>query len=202
MNPFRIRPVPLRFLLAPVAAAFLLGACQTTQLGGEMAEVREAEQPIVFSAPGLEGGYRSFKSGDVRGRNHEVVIASYGPKQGTLPHASIYLLGARGGMHFTNKKSVMSTIPSWSFHKDRKLNEISGGRAVNALGAIEYSLFDSGGVSCLGFQQYFGKVTDAGYGTDWFNGYYCVPDGITLTDADAKSILKRLGHREKGMPTG
>lgn len=193
---------PLRYMLAVAAAAFLLGACQTTQLGGEMIEVREAEQPVIFSAPGLEGGYRSFKTGDPLGRNHELVIASYGPKQGILPHASVYLLGARAGMYFNSKQSVIKEMTTWHFHKDRTLDERSDGRTVNALGAIEYSLFQSDDVSCLGFQQFFGAATDDGYGTTRITGYYCAPDGITLTDSDAVSIVKRLGHRTEGMPQG
>ena len=41
----------LRNMLAIAAAALLLGACQTTRLGGEMVEVKEADQPAIFSAP-------------------------------------------------------------------------------------------------------------------------------------------------------
>ena len=152
----------LRNMLAIAAAALLLGACQTTRLGGEMVEVKEADQPVIFSAPGLEGGYRSFKTGDPLGRNHEIVIASYGPKQGILPHAAVYLLGARGGMYFNSKQSVIKEMSSWTFHKDRTLDERYDGRAVNALGAIEYSLFQSNDVSCLGFQQFFGDASDDG----------------------------------------
>jgi hypothetical protein len=191
-----------RLLPAAMAAVLLLAGCQTARMGGEMVEVKEADQPVIFSAPGLEGGFRSFKYGDPLGRNHELVIASYGPRQGILPHASVYLLGARGGMHFTSKNSVMKEMLTWHFHKDRTLTEQSSGRAANALGAIEYSLFQSNEASCLGFQQFFGQVTDAGYGTDRFTGYYRAPEGITLSDTDAKSILKRLGHRTKGMPKG
>ncbi|MEQ9326393.1 MAG: hypothetical protein RJQ21_03760 [Rhodospirillales bacterium] len=198
---FRHRPAPI--LLAGMLAAFLLSACQTARPTEEMTVVPEADQPLIFTAPGLENATRRFRTGDPYGRNHEVVFATYAPARGNLPHASIIYIGARGGMHFTNKKSVMKDMSEgWNYHATRTLTEISGGRAVNELGAAEYSVFTSDDASCVGFLQFFGDAQDDGYGTDQITGYYCAPEGVTLTDADARSILKRLGHRTKGMPQG
>ena len=50
-------------IVAVLTAGLFVSACQTTKLGGEVKAVTEAEQPLVFNGPGLEGGYRSFTSG-------------------------------------------------------------------------------------------------------------------------------------------
>ncbi|MEQ8711324.1 MAG: hypothetical protein RIC36_20250 [Rhodospirillales bacterium] len=184
-------------VVAMLTACLLVSACQTAKLGGEVKAVTEAEQPLVFSGPGLEDGYRSFTSGDPTGAYHTVTMAHYGPRSGSLPRASMQLYEASGGRHFTRSRTPFESMKLWTYFKDRNLTEVSDGVGVNPIGAIEYVIAGtSDNLSCVGFLQFYGNRTDAGLGTRRLIGYYCAPEGVTLSDADAKSIVKGISLRE------
>ena len=184
-------------IVAVLMAGLFVSACQTTKLGGEVKAVTEAEQPLVFNGPGLEGGYRSFTSGDPTGARHTVTMAHYGPRSGSLPRASMQLYQASGGMHFTKSHTPFESMKLWHYFKERNPVQVSDGVGVNPIGAIEYVVAKtSDNLSCVGFLQFYGSRTDAGLGTRRLSGYYCAPEGVSLSDADAKSIVQSISLRE------
>ena len=188
----------IRRNLAMVATiALFASGCASESLGPEYSEIKEEESGLQFNAPGLEGGYRKFISGqDEKFINRMVGV--YGPRQGEFPHGQLVLIEMPPGRHFTRINPPKETIDDWGPFKNRTINHGPAGTAVNAIGRIDYAAFLADNLSCVVFRQPFGTIHDTGRGTRLLDGYYCKGEAPMMTEGEAEAIIQTVGHRKYG----
>jgi hypothetical protein len=188
----------IRRNLAMVATiALFASGCASESLGPEYSEIKEEESGLQFNAPGLEGGYRKFISGqDEKFINRMVGV--YGPRQGEFPHGQLVLIEMPPGRHFTRINPPKETIDDWGTFKNRTITHGAEGTAVNSIGRIDYAAFLADNLSCVVFRQPFGTIHDTGRGTRLLDGYYCKGEAPMMTEGEAEAIIQTIGHRKYG----
>lgn len=184
-------------LLVFVWATLGLAACAAEELGPEFSEISESESVLVFTAPGLENGYRKFLYG--QGRHFlEITYATYGPPKGSFPHANIQLIETPPDRHFTRISPPSEAIEDWDLFKGKTITKGPGGRAVNGIGSYRYLAFTADDLACVVWKQPFGRADNGGVGTGLVSGYYCRKGNTMMSDGEAAGIPKGLDRRETG----
>ena len=191
-----MRFVHRKLAVAAVIVPFLAG-CAEESLGPEYGEISEEESGLQFCAPGLAGGYRKI----IAGQDEQYVkrmVGIYGPKQGEFPHGQLVLIEMPPGRHFSRVDPPGDTIEDWGLFENKAINGGPEGTAVNRIGRVDYAAFQADGVACVVFRQPFGTVYGTGRGTRLLDGYYCKGQAPMMTENEAVSILKAVGHRRYG----
>ena len=168
----------------------------TGALGGEWELIAEDESRIVFQAP--EGIY----PGIFRKKRSHYSAAYLGNWQDmSRSHKlQIYMVLLDPGRHFRRMPDLEDSIRDWHFFKDKKLELLQKGSAVNAIGRIKYRRFSTNFLQCFVFFQGWGQSeTDWGIGAEgisqnYLTGYYCSAE--TLTDTELKAVIAGLRVRE------
>ena len=184
-------------ICAILALSAIVAACGTDDLGTQYTEIGEEESGLLFYGPGLAGGFRRFLVG--RDEQHiKRTTATYGPRAGDLPHAQLYFVEMPPGRHFTRLSPVEEMIEGWGYFENKTIVQGSKGSAVNVLGRIDHLTFTADGIACVIWRQPLGIKHDRGVGTILLDGYYCKGEGPMMSAAEAKAILKLIGHRKLG----
>lgn len=188
-------------IVRPVAGAILLAVsgCASADLGPEYVPISEEESGIVFYGPGMENGYRQFLSGTTAEYTRQT-FAIFGPPKGRYPHATIIFMETPPNYHFTVVDPPSETIATWGEFDGKRITVGKTGFAVNKIGRIDYALFTADDLACVNWRQDFGAPIERGFGTQLFIGYYCRTGGSMMSAGEAKSILRRIGHRKFGVP--
>lgn len=187
-------------IAAAMAMALFLAGCAEDALGPEYGEISEEESGLQFYAPGLERGYRNI----IAGQDAQFIkrmVALYGPKQGEYPHGQLVLIEMPPRRHFTRIDPPRDMIEEWGPFENRVITHGPEGTAVNAIGRIDYAVFQADRLSCVIFRQVFGTVHETGRGTRLLDGYYCKGETPMMTKGDAVAIVKAVGHRKYGSIT-
>lgn len=74
----------------------------------------------------------------------------------------------------------------------------------NALGRVEYKLFEFQDRGCLALRSYWGTSPHLGTheGTSGLVGYYCTAKGQRLSDSSAREVVKAIGIESVARPEG
>ena len=178
-----------------ILLAGILSACQTSgEWFLEQKQVAEADNDVLFYAPGLAEGYRKFLTGRTASYDH-LALASYGPKKGSFPVAEIILNEAMAGRHIQIIGGIEGYLKKW-----KRLEDVSNwqhqekGFIENGLGSAEYLAASASDADCVVFRQYWKPSFYNGF-NKWLFGYYCVERNGPIK-LDPKAVLSNLGHRE------
>jgi len=185
------------WMLVALAVSGLAGACSENDIGTEYIEVSEEDSGLHFDGPGLDGGFRRF----LVGRDDQFVtrtMATFGPRSGEFPFASMHLSEMPPGRHFTRVASVVEMVDAWGWFENRTVTMGTKGTAVNSIGRVDYVPVVADGIACVIWRQIWGPRYAQGEGTNLLDGYYCKGEGQMMSAAEAESVVNRIGHKTHG----
>ena len=164
--------------------------------GGEWERIAEEKSRIVFQAPeGIYPGNFEKKRG--------LYSAAYLGYWRDLPNSkqlAIYMVLLDPGRHFRRMPDLEDSIRDWGFFKDKKLEVLQKGSAINAIGRIKHRRFSADLLQCFVFFQGWGQSeSDRGSGAEgvsqnYLTGFYCSAE--TVTDAELKAVIAGFRVRE------
>ncbi|UCH75275.1 MAG: hypothetical protein JSU82_05380 [Rhodospirillales bacterium] len=188
------------FRSTAIAMCLLAAACADSDMGAEYFEISEEESALQFYGPGLAGGYRQFLTGEDQ---HFVrrTLATYGPQSGEFPFARMYYSETPPNRYFARSLPIEDTIEQWGWFSDKTVEIGAALETVNAIGRVDFLTLTADGVACVIWLQAFGPAEGTGVGSRLLNGFYCRGPGSMMTNSEAESIVKLVGHKEYGAVT-
>lgn len=177
--------------------ALLATACAGDDLGPVFNEISEKESDLQFYGPGLAGGSRQIIAGY---NKHNVwrVSTSYRSIHGHYPQAHMIFYELPPGRHYYTIKPVEKEVLDWNWFKGKTVELGTAGTTTSKLGNIRLVALTVDGKSCVAWKQPMGTKKNNSVGNMLLLGYYCGEGDTMITETEAASIVKQIGHRKYG----
>ncbi|RED54038.1 hypothetical protein [Aestuariispira insulae] len=185
------RVLQLTMLFGTLAA---LSACVSdSDLGVRNRALTEAESPLVFDYPGIEGGYRKFLAGRSVDYRQKYLQANYGPKSGAFPSLVLLFWKLTDVEYYYPKRSIDEQMTVFF---DTPPNHSEPAFVVYTEGRADYVTFEDNGGHCMFFVVKWGGHLSSRGGNRELNGLFC--DQSQIDSAKAEKVIKSVQVLNEG----
>ena len=168
-------------------AALIAGCVSNEDLGVKNKVLTEAESPVRFNYPPVEGGFRKILAGKSANHRQKYVSASFGPKRGTYPAINIWFRKLTDVNYFFPRRSfeehmgsVFDVVPA---HDE-------AGFVVHKLGQANYATYRENGGHCMFFYVKWGGHLASQGGNRMIDGIFC--DSTPIDAAKADKVINSI----------
>ena len=160
------------------------------------------ERKIVFYAPNLSDKNRRSHSRVTEGQSTRLEVATWYGKSKGMYISGIFLSEILGDYHYRATSSLRKVTKGWNFFEGRDLHFGRKRSTGNKVDIVYYMTVNADNYNCIIFQQYWGVAIHDGTsaGTSQLNGYYCADENETISDDEAKRIVRLIGIKDVGVP--
>ena len=168
-------------------AALVAGCVSDADLGVKNQAITEAESPIRFNYPPVEGGFRKILAGRSVNYRQKFVTASFGPKSGSYPALTVWFRKLTNNNYYFPTRNFDEHF-NWFYEVPPAYGDVKF--VVHKFGRANYATYEENGGHCMFFNLKWGGHLASQGGNRMINGIFC--DASPIDSAKAKKVINSV----------